>query len=304
MVRRIINGKEVSTKKFESLYPFESQSLNCNGHNLHYVDQGKGEAIVMVHGNPTWSFYYRHMIQGLSKNFRTIAPDHIGCGFSDKPGPGDYEYTLASRIKDLDTLIQHTVPQGKINLMVHDWGGMIGLAWALEHLDRVGKIIITNTAGFFLPKEKRLPLALWMVKHIPGFGAASILGLNGFVESALLVGAKKGLAPSIKSGLRAPYNSWRNRMATLKFVQDIPLTPADPAWALVDRVSQNLDRLSQDQLLLLWGARDFVFDLNFYKEFKKRFPKAQSQVFETAGHYLFEDEPKACLERVQNFLLS
>ena len=302
MVERIINNKKVSTRGFESLYPFESHGLNCNGHELRYVDQGKGEAIVMVHGNPTWSFYYRHMVQGLSKNFRTIVPDHMGCGFSDTPDPGSYDYTLASRVKDLDRLIQHTCPRGKINLIVHDWGGMIGLAWALENLERIGKIIITNTAGFFLPEKKRLPLALWMVKHIPGFGAASILGLNGFVESALWVGAKKGLSKATRKGLKAPYNSWKNRMATLKFVQDIPLTPKDPAWSIVEKVEQNLHRLSDDQLLFLWGARDFVFDLNFYDEFKKRFPRAQSQIFEGAGHYLFEDEPSACLKQIQNFL--
>ncbi|MCK5349013.1 MAG: alpha/beta fold hydrolase, partial [Desulfobacula sp.] len=126
MVERLINNKLTSTKNFEDLYPFESKFININGHDLHYIDEGEGEPVVMVHGNPTWSFYYRHLIQTLSPDFRTIAPDHIGCGFSDKPDAKTYHYTLESRIKDLDTLITHLNINEKINLILHDWGGMIG----------------------------------------------------------------------------------------------------------------------------------------------------------------------------------
>ena len=301
MVRRIINGKETSTKGFEDLYPFESKALNIGGHEMRYVDQGEGMPVIMVHGNPTWSFYYRHLIQGLSPEFRAIVPDHIGCGFSDKPAPEDYEYTLASRVADLGALIAKTAPEGKVNLVVHDWGGMIGLAWALEHLDRINKIVITNTAGFPLPEEKRLPTALWMTKFIKGFGPAAILGFNGFAGSALYVGSESKLSPQVKRGLIAPYNSVKNRIATLKFVQDIPLCSEDRAWAIVDRVSQNLNRLRDDQLLFLWGAKDFVFDLNFYREFRRRFPETQAHCFEDAGHYLFEDKPGETLELIRDF---
>ena len=161
MVKRIINNRQISTKGFQDLYPFGSHYLNINGHDLHYVDEGKGAPLFMVHGNPTWSFYYRNLITHLSKDFRTIAPDHIGCGFSDKPGADDYDYTLASRIDDLNTLIEHLCPNEKISLILHDWGGMIGLAWALDHLDRIEKIVITNTSGFFLPREKAKKSKEW-----------------------------------------------------------------------------------------------------------------------------------------------
>ncbi len=111
----------------------------------------------MVHGNPTWSFYFRHQVTRLSKEFRTLVPDHIGCGFSDKPSPSAYPYTLASRVADLDAFLAFTVPEGKLNLIVHDWGGMIGLAWALDHPDRVNRVVITNTSGFFCPKPNGSP---------------------------------------------------------------------------------------------------------------------------------------------------
>ena len=298
----MINQKQVSTKGFQDLYPFGSNFFNINGHDLHYVDQGKGAPIFMVHGNPTWSFYYRNLITHLSKKFRTIAPDHIGCGFSDKPGPKDYDYTLASRVNDLDALIQHLCPNEKISLIVHDWGGMIGLAWAINHLDKIEKIVITNTSGFFLPEKKSLPLRLWMIKYLSWFGTPAVLGLNAFASGAIRMGSENKLAPPVKKGLLAPYNSWKNRIATLKFVQDIPITEKDKSYDLVNHVDTHLTQLDEDKLLFLWGAKDFVFDLTFLNEFRLRFPKAACHVFQDAGHYLFEDKPKETTELITSFL--
>jgi pimeloyl-ACP methyl ester carboxylesterase len=302
MVKRRINNKELSTRGFQDLYPFESHFLNIQGHNLHYVDQGTGPLVVMVHGNPTWSFYYRNLITHLSKQFRTIAPDHIGCGFSDKPGPEAYDYTLASRVADLDILIQHLSPNEKISLIVHDWGGMIGLAWALDHLDRINKIVITNTAGFLLPEEKSFPFRLWLIKYLGWFGVPAVLGLNAFARCALYMGSATKLSPAVKRGLIAPYNSWKNRIATLKFVQDIPIDKNDKSFCLVDHVDRHLTKLNEEKLLFLWGAKDFVFDLTFLNEFRQRFPRTDCQVFQDAGHYLFEDKPKETLDLITSFL--
>ncbi|MCK4767639.1 MAG: alpha/beta fold hydrolase [Desulfobacula sp.] len=302
MVERLINNKLTSTKNFEDLYPFESKFININGHDLHYIDEGEGEPVVMVHGNPTWSFYYRHLIQTLSPDFRTIAPDHIGCGFSDKPDAKTYHYTLESRIKDLDTLITHLNINEKINLVLHDWGGMIGLAWAVDHIDRIDKIIITNTSGFFLPEEKQFPFLLWLIKTIRIFAVPAVLGLNVFAKGALYLGSEKKLPPKVKKGLVKPYNSWKNRIATLKFVQDIPINKKDQSYAIVDHVDRHLKRLDEASLMFLWGAKDFVFDLEFLNEFRRRFPRAATHVFHDAGHYLFEDKPEetACL--IETFL--
>ncbi len=227
MIEKIINNKVTSTKGFEDLYPFDSNFININGYDLHYVDQGKGQPVVMVHGNPTWSFYYRRQIEHLSKSYRTIVPDHIGCGFSDKPGANSYNYTLKSRVSDLDHLINSLNLNRKINLIVHDWGGMIGLAWAVDNIDRINKIIITNTSGFFLPEDKQFPTALWLIKYLKSLAIPAVLGLNVFARSALYLCTKKPLEKKIKKGLIQPYNSWKNRIATLKFVQDIPITKED-----------------------------------------------------------------------------
>ncbi|HCY86956.1 MAG TPA: alpha/beta hydrolase [Desulfobacteraceae bacterium] len=303
MTHRIINGKETSTQGFEDIYPFAPNYMDINGHKLHYVDQGEGRPVVMVHGNPTWSFYYRNLITELSQTHRTIVPDHIGCGFSDKPDAKSYGYTLENRVSDLGTLIDSLNLTEKISLIVHDWGGMIGLAWAMDNLDRVDKIVITNTAGFFLPSDKKLPLILWMIKHLKWFSVPAVLGANIFAGGALFLGSETRLSTAVKKGLIAPYNSWKNRIATLRFVQDIPLTAEDPSYAIVDKVDRELARLDPKKLMFLWGPRDFVFDKSFLAEFRRRFPETPAHVFEDAGHYLFEDKPKETLELIKSFLI-
>jgi len=304
MVERIINGSLTSTRAFEELYPFESKFMNLNGHELHYIDEGKGKPVVMIHGNPTWSFYFRNLVTCLSKNFRAIALDHIGCGFSDKPDAKTSAYTLENRINDFETFISRLNITEKINLVVHDWGGMIGLAYAVRHPERIEKIIITNTSGFFLPKEKTFPFVLKFIKYIRFFAIPAVLGLNAFARGALTLACKTKLPEKAKKGLVEPYNSWKNRIATLKFVQDIPITTKDQSYPVVDHVDRHLKMLPESNLMFLWGAGDFVFDLTFLNEFKRRFPRAKTHVFHDAGHYLFEDKPDETARLINAFLTS
>ena len=308
MVAGKIKGVHTSTKypneneNLKNLYPFKSHFIKINGHKMHYIDEGKGTPVLMLHGNPTWSFYFRRVISGLSADFRAIAPDHIGCGFSDKPDEKNYNYTLQSRIEDLAKLIERLNIKEKINLIVHDWGGIIGLAWALDHLDRVDKIIISNTAGFLIPKNKSFPLILGIIKYCRLIAVPAVLGANAFARGALVLACKTKLSPEIKKGMLEPYNSPKNRIATLKFVQDIPITEKDQSYAIVKHVEQHLGLLNEDKLMFIWGAKDFVFDLKFLDEFKRRFPNALSHIFHDAGHYLFEDKPEESLKLIRNFL--
>lgn len=304
MVRRTINNIPTSSHEFQALYPFDDASniAEINGNKMHYIDKGEGQHVVMIHGNPTWSFYFRNQIATLSQRFRTIAPDHIGCGFSDKPDAKRYNYTLASRIQDLNCLIRHLNINRKIHLVVHDWGGIIGLGWAVDHLDQIAKIVITNTAGFFLPDEKKLPFLLWLVKHVKFFSVPAVLGLNLFARGALILCSETSLPLKAKKGLLAPYNSWKNRIAILKFVQDIPTSEKDPSYDIVHHVAKRLEKLNESNLMFLWGAKDFVFDLAVLSEFKQRFPRAETHVFQDAGHYLFEDKPTETTRLIMSFL--
>ncbi len=287
--------------EFEVEYPFSSHYMDCGGHKYHYLDEGEGEPIVMIHGNPTWSFYYRDLVKGLKQNYRVIVPDHIGCGLSDKPSKDDYGYYLANRVQDLDQLIS-SLKLDNITLVLHDWGGMIGCAWALGHLAKVKRIIITNTSGFMLPDSKKLPWQLWVLKNLPLFAEPAVRGFNLFSLVASFTGSKKGLPAKLRKGLRAPYDSWNNRVATLRFVQDIPTTKEDPSYSLVDTVDKNLNKLASLPMLICWGEQDFVFDHHFLAEWQKRFPHAEVNTYAHAGHYVLEDAGQEILLKIRQFL--
>ncbi len=287
---------------FRRLYPFKSHWLNLNGLSYHYLDEGRGEPLVMVHGNPTWSFYYRCLITALADRYRCIAPDHIGCGLSDKPGTDFYDYRLQSRVHDLAAFVDHLDLKEKLTLVVHDWGGMIGMALAVARPEAIGRLILLNTAAFPPPQGKKLPLRLKIIRNIKSLAVPAVLGLNLFARAALIMAPCKRLSPAVKAGLTAPYRNWNNRIATLKFVQDIPLGPRDPSWSLVESVAARLDRLAEKPMLICWGRNDFVFDMDYLGEWQRRFPNAQVHTFSNAGHYVLEDEPFRITELVENFL--
>ncbi len=287
---------------WHTLYPFQSRYKTIAGLRYHYVDEGTGEPILMVHGNPTWSFYFRNLIQGLSGDYRTIAPDHIGCGLSDKPDPETYAYTLGARIRDLESFVSGLGLDRKLNLILHDWGGAIGMGFATMHPELISRIVVMNTAAFFPPHQKGLPLRLAIIRHCPALARFLILRLNLFARSALILGAKKPLPQAAKTGLIAPYDSPANRIATLKFVQDIPLSISDPSWEYIKRIETHLKYLSHIPMLILWGLGDAVFDVDYLLEWKRRFPRAETHLFENAGHYLLEDEWDAVLSKIFNFL--
>ena len=298
----IPHSDTIDISDFRHLYPFQSHFITIEGMNLHYLDEGLGEPLVMVHGNPTWSFYYRNLVQGLSPDFRTIVPDHIGCGLSDKPAESDYNFRLATRIRDLEILLDYLHLSQPITLVMHDWGGAIGLGYALRHPDRISRIILMNTAAFLLPAGKKLPLRLQLLRRFLFFSRMAFLGGNLFVRAALFMAPHARLRRDVCKGLSAPYNSWNNRLATFKFVEDIPLVPSDPSYALVQWMDHNLHRLSSIPKLICWGMHDFVFDQAYLKEWQQRFPDARIRTFPSAGHYLLEDAPSPVLKEILNFL--
>jgi haloalkane dehalogenase len=282
-------------------YPFASHFLRIGGFRYHYIDEGCGEPVIMLHGNPTWSFYFRRLVIALSPDRRAIVPDHIGCGLSDKPAADKYPYRLARRVADFEVFLDRLNIHRNISLIVHDWGGMIGLVWALRNREKVKRLVITNTSGFLPPGGKALPLRLRLIRNLSAVGAPAVIHGNLFARAALSMAARKRLPHDVRQGLITPYNSPANRIATLKFVQDIPLTPQDPSFALVKSVDQNLGKLASIPLLILWGMRDFVFDADYLAEWQRRFPHAEVHTFPDASHYLLEDEPSAVTRTVRDF---
>ena len=284
-------------------YPAESSRfVSINSKRMHYLEGGLGkpETIVMIHGNPSWSFYYRHLFNALVENYHCIVPDHIGMGLSDKPGD-DYSFTLQQRVDDLDALLSNLNVDDKLTLIIHDWGGMIGLAYATRYPDKIKRLVISNTAGFHIPECKQVP---WQLKlsRTPLIGSLLIQGLNAFCRGAVMqCVTRKPMSNDIKNAYLAPYDSWAHRLSVLRFVEDIPLDKGHVSYETVNNVDKNLQQFINLPVLICWGLNDFVFDTDFLDEWKRRFPDAEHHEYD-AGHYLLEDAADDVIPVIQNFL--
>lgn len=299
----MVTENNIDISGIKHLYPFKSNYKEIRGIKYHYIDEGSGKPVLMIHGNPTWSFYFRSLLKELPPDFRAIAPDHIGCGLSGKPDASDYDYRLKSRVEDIELFLGHLKLNCKITLILHDWGGMIGMAYAVRNPEKISSIVILNSAAFFPPGGKmKIPLRLRIIRNIAPFANIAVLGFNLFAKGALYMASYKGLSKDVKAGLIAPYNSWKNRIATLKFVQDIPLCEKDPSYDIARQVEGSLHSLSEIPMLICWGRHDFVFTENYFAEWKKRFPGAETHLFENAGHYVLEDEPEKISFIIKDFL--
>jgi pimeloyl-ACP methyl ester carboxylesterase len=287
----------------QHLYPFSSHYLETRGMRMHYLDEGPRNAppVLMLHGNPTWSFYYRNLVKALSANHRCIVPDHIGCGLSDKPGDEQYDYRLTSRIEDIDSLIDHLHLAAPITLVVHDWGGMIGFAWAVQNPQRIARLVILNTAAFPLPEEKRMPPALSLVRD-SRIGEFLVLRFNAFSGIAARVAFKKPVSKEIRKAYTLPYDSPANRIATARFVQDIPLSENDPGFDILLKTAEHLHLLEDKPCLIAWGEKDFVFDKTFLKRWLEYYPDAQINRYPDCGHYILEDGGPALIDTIKNFI--
>ena len=246
-------------------------------------------------------FYYRRLILALRDGFRCLAADHIGMGLSDKPPDAQYAYTLERRVADFEAWADATTGGRPFTLVVHDWGGMVGLAYATRHPERISRLVVSNTAAFPLPAGKPLP---WQLRacRTPGIGSLLVRGLNLFCRGAARDCVRRALPDNVRRGYLWPYDSWTNRRAVLRFIEDIPLTDADAAMPIVKETAAGLSRLVDHPLLIGWGMHDFVFDESFLAEWVERFPNAAVHRFADAGHYVLEDAADALIPLIQRFL--
>jgi len=280
-------------------YPFTPQKFTTpRGAQMSYVDEGEGdEAVLMVHGNPTWSYYYAKLIQNVAPKLRCIAPDHIGMGLSEKPE--NYPYDLATRITDLEALVA-SLNLKKIHLVVHDWGGAIGFGFAARHPELIGKLVVLNTAAF---PSKHIPTRI-VACRFPGLGPLVVRGANGFAGPAVWMSMdRRKLKPEESKALLLPYDSWANRVAVNAFVQDIPMNPRHKTWDTLTEVGEGLKLFEQSSMLIVWGGRDFCFNDHFYGEWTRRFPQARTKYLDDAGHYVLLDAEDEILPEITKFLL-
>jgi haloalkane dehalogenase len=285
---------------WRSLYPFESHYLPlADGVRMHYVDEGEGQPLLMVHGNPTWSFYWRRLIAAFRGRARCVAPDHVGCGLSDKPA--EYPYTLAQRRDDLLRLIEK-LDLKEITLLVHDWGGAIGLGAALAAPERFARLVLFNTGAFRPPY---IPLRI-RVCRTPVLGRIAVQGFNLFARAALSMATEKPerFTPAIRAGLLAPYDTWSHRRAIYEFVADIPANRRHPTCRVLEEIESGLPRLADLPAMLIWGMRDWCFRPDCLERFVQIFPQAAVHRLDDCGHYVVEDGHERIVPLVEQFSLA
>jgi haloalkane dehalogenase len=266
---------------------------------MHYVDTGgEGEAVLLLHGNPTWSFLWRDLARSLAiQGFRCIAPDHIGMGLSEK---GNRFFRLADRIGHIERLVD-SLRISRFHLCVHDWGGAIGFGVAGRAPERVGKIVAMNTAAFRAPEGAHLPWRIALCR-MPQVGEFIVRALNGFARAAVFMAARRRLSSVVRAGFLAPYDSWRSRGAIARFVRDIPLEPNHPSLPTLIEVENNLNLLHEKRVMLAWGGQDFCFNDAYFARWRELFPDALVRYYHNAGHYVLEDAGELLIPEIRAFL--
>lgn len=268
------------------LYPFTSRWLELgNGERLHTIDEGAANAdhaVLMVHGNPSWSFLYRDLILRLRPETRCAALDHLGCGLSSRP-------KRMVRLREHQSNCREWIESlhlQSFDLVVHDWGGAIALGPVLEHFtSRLRRVVILNTAAF---PSKRIPLRIAVCK-LPILGPLLIRGGNTFARAAVKMAVHQPLPAAVQEGFLWPYRRPGSRRATSDFVRDIPLGSWHPSFAPLLDLEQRLPGLAQKEALICWGLRDFCFNHHFLERWKKELPAAKAIALPDAGHYVLED---------------
>lgn len=275
------------------LFPFTSKWFDSRVGKVHYIDEGIGDPILFLHGNPTWSFLYRGIVIRLKKKFRCIAVDYPGFGLSERPSV--YDYTPAEHAGIVRDLVQHLDLQN-LTVMGQDWGGPIGMRVALDELPRVRALVMGNT--WFWPLDSWQGKAFAYVMSMAPM-QSQILNRNFFVEQLLPMGVKHPLPEEVMYHYREAMPTPSSRIGAAEF--PIQLTAAS-SW-LAKLENQVKDQLANVPLLLTWGLHDLLFTRPFMERFRETFRVVRVQRLD-AKHFIQEDAPKEIAEAIEDFLTS
>ncbi len=291
------HGADLLPAELRPLYPFQSQFLDLPAGSLHYLDEGPRDApvLLLLHGNPTWSFYYRHLVLALRDQYRVIVPDHLGCGLSDKPQ--NYPYNWLNHRENLAALLAHLQIE-RMNLIAHDWGGLIGLSYAAENPEKIDRITLFNTAGFAIPVPRRIRYLRFNL-----IGWLFIRWFNGFINGGFLFATQKRqrFTQLIKRGYRLPYDTLAHRAAILHFIHDIPLEADHPQRPMLASLERYLPTI-RCPMQIIWGMQDFCFTPQVLKTWRERCPHAEVVEIADAGHWVVEDAHEQIIPLLLQFL--
>jgi cis-3-alkyl-4-acyloxetan-2-one decarboxylase len=290
----------IRDETFEGLYPFTPHYYTYQGLDIHYVDEGSGEPIVMVHGDPTWGFLYRNFIPALSQHHRCIVPDQMGMGKSAVPQQRSL-YRLEQHCANLEALLLH-LDLHDITLILHDWGGPVGLGFATRHPKRIKRLILMNTWAFAPWPGGPFPRLLEIMRSERG--EAFVLRKNGYLEPALkgTTYHSENLTNAILEAYRAPFPTPESRLAMLCWSRDIPVRETDVSYAEMKRIEDGLPQFSETPVLLVWGMQDPVIPPSILHRWQQLYPRATTHEIEDASHFLQEDAPERIVPWIETFL--
>jgi haloalkane dehalogenase len=273
----------------ERLYPFESRRAQVEGADVHYVDEGEGPPLLLLHGNPTWSFLYRDIITRLRDRHRCIALDYPGFGLS-RAAPG-YGYTPSEHARTVEQLILQ-LDLMEITMMVQDWGGPIGFAAATRHPDRFAAFVVGNSWAW--PKSD--PGTQLFSRLMGGpIGGYLITRRNFFVERILPSNVRRTkLSGDVMNAYRGPFPTPDSRRPLHVFPREI--LASRPLLAEVERT---LPALADRPALIVWPTRDFAFREAERRRWEELFPNHQTVTLEGAGHYIQEDAPEEIVAAIR-----
>jgi len=287
---------------FGGLWPYEPRWFDTPDGRLHYIDEGPKDKppVVFVHGNPEWSFLFRHDIAALLKaGQRVIAVDHLGFGRSDKPGEAGL-YDIERHTERLSLLLD-SLDFKSITLVCHDWGGPIGLPWAVRHHDQVRSLCILNTIGTRPDGPTPTPLPVKVLRS-HGLGDILVKGFNLFTKIFMFkagVTHPKNLTPQIKQAYLAPHPTWSSRTGILAFPRQIPLVPTDHQAQALGFIEDGLGaHFTTKPVWIIWAMKDISFQPAVLKKWEVLFPHAHTVILDDAGHFADEDEPERVSEAI------
>ncbi len=276
----------------EKEYPFKDHYFSTPYGDMHYVDEGAGDPIVFVPGNPSWSFESREMIKALSGKYRCIAVDHIGFGLSDKPS--DFSYLPQDQARNLDALLE-SLHLERITIVVGDWGGPIGLSYAIHHPEKIKSVVVTNTWLWSVKNDLYYvaysaivggPLGRWLIRT-----------QNFFAKNVVYAafGDKSKLTPHIHKHYIEQFPNPEDRKGNWVFPAQV-VGASD--W--LESLWNQRQVLNDKVAVIAWGGKDIAFREKELQTWIKAFPKARVMRFPNSGHFIPEENPTELAEAIRN----
>ena len=291
---------DIKEATFDGTFPFAPRYLDINGFEMHFVDEGSGEAVLLLHGDPTWGYLWRKFIPSLSRRSRCIVPDQMGMGKSGTP-PDPYPYRLRHHIANLEALLLR-LGLHDLTLVLHDWGGPVGLGVATRHPHWIKRLILMNTWAFAPWPGGPFPRLIEIIRS--DRGEKFVLEKNGYLEPALMgtTHYPEKLTKSVMDAYRAPFPTPASRRALLCWSRDIPIGETDPSYAEMKQIEHGLTTFAGTPTLLVWGMRDPVLSESVLRTWQRLYPHAVTREIDDASHFLQEDAPGRIVGFIEEFL--